>query len=972
MTPRGLLFPSPARMARNDAILIVSSSPEFPSILDLPTKPPKKPALRSGSNAAPIPENAIRAFTTAASVWRLRQSDEGERNQEEEPLDTQTIQPNPTTGAESAPNYVIELSPAPAPPAKAPGVPKKPRKAATMRKKKEEIPIAQAQGKGSTVPGHAPEAASPAAVIGPAEKPKRKPRAPKASKEVGDDVQTTLPKGKVTKPPTKEKVAKTVAKSATTEKRPRKMVETVSRHFAPDPPAPKTSSKPIVNDEPIDLEPAMRRRTEWTPPPENEPLPSQAHPSSGVEEQTQPADTDAPGRDVFKNLLDTFGCQADNAQPGDTTGVQPSIDILGKRKLIEMLPTSANKTETPQISPVKSKAPKKKLRTITDLATEAYRVPEASESPGPKQDSVLDYFEVEAEQPGNASKGPNNAGKAKAPKKAAKPKVSKKKAEPRKQILLSPTSALKQVSVQDFVFGTVSQLATEEDPDLLRALHEAMKESNQIDDDPFRASSPVISDLAAGRKRAGKKHWAAGARDDDGDLLDLDVFDLTESPAAPQDYRLPKISTALSTVDLTDSPAVVGDIGRTSIDPVALASKQRAPPPPALTHDIEILSSNYNTLDLADPPQISFPKSHFSTQNPRVVQNQPKPSTAGESREVLRPYAVVECSFDLDFEPPPSNQEHHQLIVQSQSPSNMSPAPRAQAPSKPKFELFTDAQLAKEIRSYGFKAVKRRTAMIALLEQCWESKTKAALGSTTAIPSGLSASVSSKPAAAAAVPAAAVSPSRPRGRPRKVSSAATVPPAKSPTRPRGRPKKDAVAASPSKVSKAKAPSIPKPTASNPKRRGAPTPPLVAIADSESDSDSSNPFTSSPMSTASSQERRRMFSSPSPDDLSITEDTEMSLVMSPSDQQEALFGHITKAVTTAPPTTDPAEPSWHEKMLMYDPVILEDLAAWLNAGQLDRVGFDGEVAPTDVKKWCESQSVCCLWRVNLRGKGRKRF
>ncbi len=40
--------------------------------------------------------------------------------------------------------------------------------------------------------------------------------------------------------------------------------------------------------------------------------------------------------------------------------------------------------------------------------------------------------------------------------------------------------------------------------------------------------------------------------------------------------------------------------------------------------------------------------------------------------------------------------------------------------------------------------------------------------------------------------------------------------------------------------------------------------------------------------------------------------------------------------------------------MYDPIILEDFTLWLNAGQLDQAGYDGEVAPGDVKKWCESK------------------
>jgi hypothetical protein len=59
------------------------------------------------------------------------------------------------------------------------------------------------------------------------------------------------------------------------------------------------------------------------------------------------------------------------------------------------------------------------------------------------------------------------------------------------------------------------------------------------------------------------------------------------------------------------------------------------------------------------------------------------------------------------------------------------------------------------------------------------------------------------------------------------------------------------------------------------------------------------------------------------------------------------------------------------MLLYDPVVLEDLAAWLNTGELTRLGYDEEVSPAEVKRWCESRSVICLWKVNLRGKERKR-
>ena len=58
--------------------------------------------------------------------------------------------------------------------------------------------------------------------------------------------------------------------------------------------------------------------------------------------------------------------------------------------------------------------------------------------------------------------------------------------------------------------------------------------------------------------------------------------------------------------------------------------------------------------------------------------------------------------------------------------------------------------------------------------------------------------------------------------------------------------------------------------------------------------------------------------------------------------------------------------------MYDPIVLEDLAAWLNTVGLGTVGVDEEVSALEVRGWCEKNSVCCLWKENLRGEKRKRW
>lgn len=108
-------------------------------------------------------------------------------------------------------------------------------------------------------------------------------------------------------------------------------------------------------------------------------------------------------------------------------------------------------------------------------------------------------------------------------------------------------------------------------------------------------------------------------------------------------------------------------------------------------------------------------------------------------------------------------------------------------------------------------------------------------------------------------------------------------------------------------------------------------------------------------------------------MSVDEDTEISFTAeSENGVEPAVFDYITKAVKSMPRTTDPANPSWHEKILMYDTIIIEDLTVWLNSGHLTKAGYDDEVPTGEVKRWCESKSICCVWQTNLRGKERKRL
>jgi hypothetical protein len=746
----------------------------------------------------------------------------------------------------------------------------------------------------------------------------------------------------------------------------------------------------------------MRRRMDWTPPRES----AVTHcltDSSAVKELS--ASLGPTQGDVFKTLQDIYGRNADDPQVNTAAA---NLDVLGKRKLIEMVAAAGNRQKTPEDSPTKPKAAKKKPRTITELATAAYRLPEVDGAAPdePNQDSLLGYLEGTNAPARPTSKATGAIGKA--PRKPAKPraKPAKKKEQPPKPLLLSPTTAMRQVAKQDFVFGTASQLATEEDPELLRAIHEAMKVSNEANSDPFVTPNPGNGNLAI-RRRQGAGLWAAGARFD-GEVLDMEVLDLTRS-----------------------SPLTLADL-----PPKApCANQQPVRRGPSNTKPCIEVEMSDDAIDVSNSPAISRPN--------QALPPAPRPASHvitldGPSPLVNRPQTPT---HEPDFEPPPSNQEQHQLLLtQSNSPRQEKSAPPP--PPPPHFELYTDARLAKEVTAYGFKAMKKRTAMIALLNQCWESKNKTDLGGAgranmTTSAANQAASPSrprGRPRKDAAAPvsdtAEAAAPAkrgkksvsvsdaeseppqvekRPRGRPRKNSTTSVADIAEAPVpakrarrkatpasdveteppqvqkRPRGRPKKDAVAP-PAKPSTQNVPTSPKraksptkPSAPTPRQRKTKPPPKaksntpIEIPDSDTDS-KADPFLSTAPSTPSTHPAAadEHFSSPPAMDLSITDDTETSLLASPTTQQVSVFRHITQAVVGAPRSADPASPSWYEKMLMYDPVILEDLTAWLNAGQLDRVGYEGEVAPGDVKRWCESRSVCCLWRVNLRGKERKRL
>ncbi|KAF2795731.1 hypothetical protein K505DRAFT_323864 [Melanomma pulvis-pyrius CBS 109.77] len=115
-------------------------------------------------------------------------------------------------------------------------------------------------------------------------------------------------------------------------------------------------------------------------------------------------------------------------------------------------------------------------------------------------------------------------------------------------------------------------------------------------------------------------------------------------------------------------------------------------------------------------------------------------------------------------------------------------------------------------------------------------------------------------------------------------------------------------------------------------------------------------------------------------------------------KSSVFAQITTTIRALPPTTNPTNPSWHEKILLYDAIVLEEFTAFLNKHTrirayrratlkqvkawnktLKKEGREvlGEVDKDDESKinvvekeletwmvqgWCQEMSVCCISKV----------
>jgi hypothetical protein len=367
----------PAVRTRHEAAFHVSSSPDLPPLRDIILKKPKPSTLRSGSRAAPIPDNAPTSFTSAAQVWKLTQKDASPNARAVQASTVEEI-------ADEEPSVcILEVPPKPVTQKRKPARRKKPIKDAESPSETTHA------GKGSESPAQ------------------NQPWKKYISSSQPTPERKTSESGKlpVSATPNATDQVEHAQEVKVTSPLPEQQLH----------PLPGIKATKVESTDPLQIEQATARRLEWTPPAPKQCVVLDSD-SPDLNDAKAEEDEDAKGK-LFATLLEKYGCQEELVQESNLVSGADST-FLKKRKLLEPVALKtidgSSRSRTEQ-SPTKQKAPKKKPRTLTELATAAYRAPEP-EKPD-LAPSLLTYFATELAEreaaPSNAEENADGKGKGK-------------------------------------------------------------------------------------------------------------------------------------------------------------------------------------------------------------------------------------------------------------------------------------------------------------------------------------------------------------------------------------------------------------------------------------------------------------------------------------------------------------------------------------------------------------------------------
>lgn len=662
----------------------------------------------------------------------------------------------------------------------------------------------------------------------------------------------------------------------------------------------------------LDIEEAVLRRRNWTPPRDTV-APSQSTVSTGKENRPSTHEATAG---TFTHLVSNFAYESPSAKI-TATAAKPAAASgasgVTKRRRVELVELPGVQTTSRATSPEKGKAPKKKPRTITDLVTGQYAPKHADAD---VQDTTSGFFsprtsttkvplndhanaDVSRKKPirqrSKSKDSPESAtttAKPRARRASTKPPA---KAKPVAEKLLSPTSAVIRMSRQEILFGTSSQLAMDESPTTVRQIQRALTESEQ---DTRGRSQSLLRASERWPKLQGiegrRGLWRESTRDSDGGLLEnigniyIPEPDRTEDLPLLMDITQDEPNLPSEFVDIDDmKPAA----------PITISSDLPTPPRPIHVEDLDMprQTPESDVFDDIDDFESGLPPSN-------------------QNAESQNSFVDID-----DFQPLAGTASH--------PPPSLEPKPPATAP----------------------------VAVTDLLKER-------------------------------------------RGRPLKAKSAIST----------------VTASAPSPLRKSRSPqqTLPRPL-STPPKGSCRFIDIEEILDSEDEA--LEMFSPTPPRV-----RKLQDSLPLP--LTFDQEPSASHMLEAGDAEitpifRVLASHLEWAIIrpsicaainahirSISPTTNPKKPTWHEKILMYDPIILEDFTAYLNSNTKLRtykratqkqiraynkelkmkgnailgVERDDQVLAVEkelevymVRDWCQEMSICCIHAKESRGRGSAR-
>jgi len=406
-----------------------------------------------------------------------------------------------------------------------------------------------------------------------------------------------------------------------------------------------------------------------------------------------------------------------NASRGQASVAKPEGSAKGKK---------VTKVE----KPVKTPKIKKKPRTITDIAMAPYQ-PAAPEPEPPS--TIVQYLESSEEIVEAATKSTRKPRKST----GTQAKSGKRKEPSPECLLLSPASAQKTLRQQSFVFGTSSQLITEShDEDLVQLSNGRFNNKLSRCSTSFEDTVEILG-LTEDQVVTEKHYEVTPTQPDEvipetteeSQKSSLEILGKTESVAKGNLWSV--ASRGLSgevlkahMIDMVDDDIPAREV-LDLIDDVATDTLMTAM---NTAKDLTSIKDHEttNNAPLLGPETID------------VVEDRPLETLANNApcaKAAIVPTtnaSKISSIISAATAPPhPAGSSNTEVVPPRLAP--VKPKPRGKATKshikeldeyttadRPDFETYTIIQLQAQVDKYGFKPMKTRKAMLGLLDRCWD------------------------------------------------------------------------------------------------------------------------------------------------------------------------------------------------------------------------------------------------------------